>query len=82
MNREEERSTEELRKLRAESNRLEAEATKLEAEATRFDAEAAKLEAETQRVPRNASLDAVKVGLAAFASILAALKVADALGWL
>ena len=72
---EEERSAAELRKLRAESAKLEAEATK-------FEAEAGKLGAEARIVPRNASLNVVKVGLAAFASILAALKVVDAWGWL
>ena len=75
MDREAERSAAELRKLDAESAKLDAEAEK-------FDAEAKKLEAELRRFQHTALMDTVKLGLAVFAAILAALKVAHALGWL
>ena len=75
MDREAERSAAELRRLDAESAKLEAEAEKL-------DAEANKLEAEVRRFEQTALMDAVKLGLGAFAAILAALKVAHVLGWL
>ena len=75
MNREEERTAKELRNLDATSAKLEAEANKLDAEAT-------KLEAEARQLWQTASTDVVKLGLAIFAMLLAALKVADALDWL
>lgn len=75
MNREEERTVKELRNLDAASTKLEAEANKL-------DAEARKLEAEVRSLDQTTNTDAFKLGLAAFATILAAVKVADALGWL
>ena len=68
VNREEERTAKELRNLDAASAKLEAEARKLEAEVRTFE--------------QTAFIDAVKLGLAVFAAILAALKVADALGWI
>ena len=82
MNWETEHSTEELRKLRAESAKLELEATKLGAEATKLEAEAGKLEVEIRNIPRCTSLGVVKTGLAAFAAILASLQIANTFGWL
>ena len=75
MNQEEERAAKEFRNLDAVSAKLEAEANKL-------DAETKKLEAEGRKFEQAAYTDAVKLGLAAFATILAALQVANALGWL
>ena len=75
MNQEEERAAKELRNLDAVSVRLAAEAKKL-------DAEAKKLEAEGRKIEQTAYTDAGKLALAAFATILAALQVANALGWL
>ena len=75
VNREEERTAKELRNLDAASAKLEAEANKL-------DVEARKLEAEVLKFEQTAFIDAVKLGLAVFAAILAALKVADTLGWI
>ena len=75
VDREEERTVKEFRNLDAASAKLEAEANKL-------DVEARKLEAEVRNLDQAAYTDAVKLGLAAFAAILAALKVADTLGWL
>lgn len=75
VNREEERTAKELRNLDAASAKLKAEANKL-------DAEARKLEAEVRKFDQTAYADAVKLGLAVFATILAALKVADTLGWI
>lgn len=75
MNREEERAAKELRNLDAASVKLEAEANKL-------DAEAKKLDVEGRKIEQTAYTDAGKLALAAFATILAALQVANALGWL
>lgn len=78
VNREEERTVKELRNLDAASAKLEAEANKL-------DVEARKLEAEVRKFEQTAFIDAVKMALAVFAAILAALaalKVADELGWI
>ena len=75
MNREEERTAKEFRNLDAASAKLEAEANKL-------DVEARKLEAERRKFEQTGYTDAVKLALAAFATILAALQVANALGWL
>ena len=73
MNQDGERAVKELRNLDATFAKLEAEANKL-------DAEARKLEAEGRKIERTAYTDAVKLSLAAFATILAALQVANALG--
>lgn len=73
VNVEEEQAARELRNLDDVSVKLAAEAKKL-------DAEAKKLEG--RKIERTAYTDAVKLALAAFASILAALQVANALGWL
>ena len=75
MNHQEERPFKELRNLDAASAKLEAEANKL-------NAEARKLAAEARKFDQAASTDAVKLVLAVFATTLAALKVADTLGWL
>ena len=65
-----------------EFRNLDAASAKLEAEANKLDAEARKLEAEVRNPDQSTNTDAFKLGLAAFATILAAVKVADALGWL
>ncbi len=75
MNREEERTARELRNLDAAFAKLKAEANKLVSCDTTP-------EAEVRRFDQTARTDAVKLGLAAFATILAALKVADTLDWL
>ena len=65
-----------------ELRNLDAASAKLEAEANKLDAEARKLEAEVRRFEQTAYTDAGKLALAAFATILATLQVANALGWL
>ena len=88
MNREEERTVKELCSSSDTygtarlSESCDAASTKLEAEANKLDAEARKLEAEVRSLDQTTNTDAFKLGLAAFATILAAVKVADALGWL
>lgn len=70
-----EQSVAELRKLHAETAKLEAEAEKL-------DAEAKKLDMEARRFRHGAATDFVKLALAVFAAGVAALQVANNLGWL
>ena len=79
---EEERSAAELRKLNAEAAKLEAEARKLAPETTKLEAEAKKLDAEARRQRHGTVTDDAKLGLAAFAAGIGALKVAESLGWL
>ena len=69
------RSDAELRKLRAEAAKLESEAVKLGAEAKKLDMEA-------RRFRHGAATDYVKLALAVFATEVAALQVANNLGWL
>ena len=70
------------RRSSTEAEKLEAEARKLAREATKLEAEADKLQAEARRIRRATVKDAWMIGLAVFAAGVAALELADSVGWL
>ena len=77
-----ERAAAELRRINAEAEKLEAEARKLAPEATKLEAESDKLHAGARRIRRATVKDAWMIGLAVFAAGVAALQLADSVGWL